>query len=249
MNQIAYIVRDLEARGVRLPKLRRSELPGAVPATPVCRTPPVAPKSALSLRVAVAKRRARIAQLWRSGQSSRDISLALNMPVKAVKTDIYQLQCLGELPLRRLDMASVKLRRKRVVELYGQGLSSAEISAQLNMSVQMVYRDTSVLRKRGDLAPVTIRAAEEISHGGGAPHAAILVIIAVVAAEFKISSKDILGKSRVQEIAFARHEVCLRALDAGLRVSQIARALGRDRSSVMSGVNAAALRRSRKVKQ
>lgn len=245
MNQIAYIVRDLEARGLRLPKLRRSAPPEASEGISgnSASTRVVLPKDA------VAERRARIARLWRKGQNSGDIATALNMPVRAVKSDVYQLQCTGELPLRRLDMAEVKARRASVAELCDRGLTAAEIAAELSISVAIVYRDAWILRKRGDLAPVckAVKAGESCRKRED--HSDILALVSAVAAEFQLSTTDILSKSRYQNVVIARQETCLRALDAGHSVSKIARALGRDHSSVLHGINAAAVRRGKAVEE
>ncbi len=89
------------------------------------------------------------------------------------------------------------------------------------------------------LSPADLHACRKI---GG--RATIDAIIEAVAATSGVSEAEILGDSRIQAIVRARHLVMYIASSRGVSLSDIGRALRRDRTSVLNGIRREAERRS-----
>lgn len=79
--------------------------------------------------------------------------------------------------------------------------------------------------------------AAEVRAGG------IRQIVHAVAAATGIPARDIYGRCRTKHVARARQIVMLAAVDRGMSLSEIGRALGRDHSTVSFGVAAEKARR------
>lgn len=233
MGHISYIVRDLEAQGIRLPKVRMSKPAHVEVSRPVIVMRRMLPRNA------VAERRAQVADLWQQGLGACEVATALGLKEKTVKSDVWHLQKFEGLPRRRAEAAVLDQRRVQVADLWKEGLTGVEIAEKLGVPASTVQADIWSLRKRGEL-DLESRNMPKLS-------APVAKMVTAVAIERQISAREILGQSREHAVAMARQEVYLRALDAGRRISEIAKAFGRDRSTVVHGINAAALRRSKAV--
>lgn len=75
------------------------------------------------------------------------------------------------------------------------------------------------------------------------PRAIILRIAQEVAEEADIAVEDIMGESRKREHARARHLVMHIASRHGMGISEIARAMRRDHTTVLHGINRASRER------
>lgn len=74
------------------------------------------------------------------------------------------------------------------------------------------------------------------------PH--IIAIVERVAEDAGVKTADILGESRIQPVAHARQRVYAVARDAGFSLTHIARAMGRDHTSIIHGIRAEEKRRA-----
>lgn len=69
-------------------------------------------------------------------------------------------------------------------------------------------------------------------------HAPMAGLIGQVSADTGVPVSDILSADRTQPIAHARQLCMWLGRDAGISISQIGRALGRDRKTVLHGIRA-----------
>lgn len=63
-------------------------------------------------------------------------------------------------------------------------------------------------------------------------------IVDAVAAQHGVGAREILGSDRTRYVVLARQEVMYHARLAGLSLAQIGRAMGRDHTTVMAGIEA-----------
>ena len=144
MQRHARVARELEAQGVRLPKLRTIPRAKVEPVVVVEK-----PKRKTLLRDVLAARRAKVAKMWRQGMNTVEISNALGEEVRNIKNDIYRLQKAGEIPRRnpvlRLSAEDVEKRRKAVWSLRAKGMTCHDIGVALHISKSTVVNDLSGL--------------------------------------------------------------------------------------------------------
>jgi hypothetical protein len=132
--------------------------------------------------------------------------------------------------VRDLEAQGIRLPKVRMSKPACVEIARPAIVRRLVLPKNVVAERRALVCDSGNELPLTASIAEAV---------------AAVSAECQISAKEILGRSREHAVTIARQEVYLRALDAGLNISEIAKALGRDRTAIVLGINAAAVRRSK----
>lgn len=150
MAPMSNIIRQLEAQGVRLPKIKIAA-PALVKAQAL---PPVtvSPASKTARCVSgVAERRAKVAALWREGKSHRAIAAALNVPAKLVDSDVFQLRRAGQIGLR-VARDQVAPRRESIAALWWEGVTAAMIAETLGLSLDIVRSDIGKMQQAGQLS-------------------------------------------------------------------------------------------------
>lgn len=90
------------------------------------------------------------------------------------------------------------------------------------------------------MTPSDINDARQI----GAPAARFREVLASVSAQTYVTPREILGKSRVREIAHARQLTCSILRSDGMSYPRIGRMMGLDHSTVRHACEAVAARRA-----
>lgn len=140
MQRHARVAQELEAQGVRLPKLRIAPRAKVEPVVAVEK-----PKRKMLLRDVLAARRTKVAKLWRQGMNTVEIGNALGEEARNIKNDIYYLQKADKIPRRnpvlRLSAEDAEKRRKAVWSLRAKGMTCRDIGVSLHISKSTVVND------------------------------------------------------------------------------------------------------------
>lgn len=98
----------------------------------------------------ISERRNRIAKLYKSGKTLKDIANELGVSTSTVNSDIQYLRENGIIQLRTGNKESEATeRREKVAKLYNSGKTLKEIAQEVGISISTVHADVKYLRKEG----------------------------------------------------------------------------------------------------
>lgn len=142
-----------------------------------------------------------------------------------------------QIPVSTADLARLVAHLGRQVQRLTERVADLEQGRDTAQKRQK--KREAMLRRSERQAAITLRATMNDMRDNS-----IAAVACQVSKEMGIALPMLLSRHQNAPIVAARHEVYLRACEIGKSASDIARAVGRDRTTVLHGINAALNRRS-----
>lgn len=114
----------------------------------------------------IESRRRSVGDMYLSGVSQKDIAEDLGLSRGVVASDVVLLRRRGVLPRSNV-RSDRRSRMDRVADLYGRGLTYAQIGEMVGATLKVVSNDVQDLRSRGRLPWDADRAAGSVHHFAG----------------------------------------------------------------------------------